>query len=94
MHAINRSRRDRWLLSAYLPIVGLYIAGNMFVFQYYTLTSLAKDSLSIRECLYYTSALLFIVCYAKTVLSDPGRVKVVVENDALNDSVLDLTKNA
>lgn len=37
---------------------------------------------------------LFILSYGRTVFSDPGKVRAVVENEALDESILEVTNNA
>ena len=53
---------------------------------------------SLRAVLYYTLLTLFFVSYGRTVLTEPGRVKIVYAEDGYlaqeDESILDLTKNA
>lgn len=89
MHATNRSLRDRCLLSTCLTLVLAYMGLNLVSFHYLTLAPLGIDT-----CFYYTLVVLFILSYARTVLSDPGKVRPIIENEAVDESILEVTNNA
>ena len=89
MHASNRSLRDRCLLSSCLPLVLAYMGINLVSFHYLTLALMETDTF-----FYYALVGLFIISYGRTVLSDPGKVRPAIENEALDESILEVTNNA